>query len=206
MGTASTVFASTTTEQDIVNPSQPQSSSPSTSNNSSNSSNGSYDDEDNENDLQDIQNSNQSYEETSKLPHANDIPTTTPGNNSPVLSSSPNSIKDYKKLGYSHFSYSRWSGVKNYTSTKTARIAKFMSEQLLNLIPIARIPTIFYDVSQTIETQTPDIWPTSNLRNITAKNPRGYTSLIGQQSVVKYYSNSSRTNLVKTIKKTYWVG
>lgn len=67
-------------------------------------------------------------------------------------------------------------------------------------------PVIVYEASEDSQTQRPDIWPTSNLRSIMAKTPRGNEVLIGQKSVVKYYSNSSRTNLVKTIKKTYWVG
>lgn len=81
-----------------------------------------------------------------------------------------------------------------------------MVNQLVSLIPFSTIPLSLYDLSQTVKTQTPDIWPTSNLRNIMAKTPAGYGARIGQETIVKYYSNSKRTKLVKTIKKTYWVG
>lgn len=81
-----------------------------------------------------------------------------------------------------------------------------MVGQLVSLIPFASVPLSLYDLSQTVKTQTPDIWPTSNLRNIMAKTPAGYEARIGQETIVKYYSDSKRTKLVKTIKKTYWVG
>ncbi len=81
-----------------------------------------------------------------------------------------------------------------------------MVGQLVSLIPFTSVPLSLYDLSQTVKTQTPDIWPTSNLRNIMAKTPAGYEARIGQETIVTYYSDSKRTKLVKTIKKTYWVG
>jgi len=39
-----------------------------------------------------------------------------------------------------------------------------------------------------------------------AITPAGYEARIGQETVVKYYSDSKRTKLTKRIKKTYWVG
>lgn len=81
-----------------------------------------------------------------------------------------------------------------------------MVNQLVSRIPFSTIPLSLYDLSQTVKTQTPDIWPTSNLRNIMAKTPARYEARIGQETIVKYYSNSKRIKLVKTINKTYWVG
>jgi len=75
---------------------------------------------------------------------------------------------------------------------------------LVSLIPYASIAISTYDLSQTIKDQTPDIWPTSNVRNIMAKTPAGYEARIGQETIVKYYSDNKRTKLVKTIRKTYW--
>lgn len=42
--------------------------------------------------------------------------------------------------------------------------------------------------------------------NIIAKTPHGNTEIIGQRSIIKYYSNSSRTKLIKTIHRTNWWG
>ncbi|HPI99434.1 MAG TPA: hypothetical protein PK268_01385 [Enterococcus sp.] len=81
-----------------------------------------------------------------------------------------------------------------------------MVNQLVSRIPFSTIPLSLYDLSQTVKTQTPDIWPTSNLRNIMARTPARYEARIGQETIVKYYSDSKRTKLVKTINKTYWVG
>jgi len=39
-----------------------------------------------------------------------------------------------------------------------------------------------------------------------ATTPIGYEVIIGQETIVKYYGNSSRTKLIKTIQKIYWVG
>ena len=75
---------------------------------------------------------------------------------------------------------------------------------MVSLIPYASIAISTYDLSQTIKDQTPDIWPTSNVRNIMAKTPAGYEARIGQETIVKYYSDNKRTRLVKTIRKTYW--
>ena len=77
---------------------------------------------------------------------------------------------------------------------------------MVSLIPYASIAISTYDLSQTIKDQTPDIWPTSNVRNIMAKTPAGYEARIGQETIVKYYSDNKRTKLVKTIRKTYWGG
>ncbi|WEV40979.1 hypothetical protein [Lactobacillus sp. ESL0681] len=124
-------------------------------------------------------------------------------------SASPNSIEGYKKLGYSNFSKSKWSGTTNVMSTKTKRVAKVITETVLSpLIVNKYAKTIYgiYTVSSAIATQHPDVWPTSNLRNIMAKTPVGYTARIGQETIIKYYSNSKRTHLFKTIHRTYWFG
>ena len=39
-----------------------------------------------------------------------------------------------------------------------------------------------------------------------AKTPAGYEARIGQETKVKYYSDSKRTKLIKNVNKTYWVG
>lgn len=49
------------------------------------------------------------------------------------------------------------------------------------------------------------VWPTVNTRNILATSPRGTEVIIGQQTIVKYYGNSARTKLIKTINKTFWI-
>lgn len=61
-----------------------------------------------------------------------------------------------------------------------------MVNQLVSRIPFSTIPLSLYDLSQTVKTQTPDIWPTSNLRNIMAKTPARYEARIGQETIVKY--------------------
>ena len=36
--------------------------------------------------------------------------------------------------------------------------------------------------------------------------PDSYEVLIGEESIVKYYSDSKRTNLIKTVHRTNYVG
>lgn len=121
----------------------------------------------------------------------------------------PHSIKGYRKLGYSHFFKSRWSGTKNVMSTKTKRVAKVIAETVLSPLIVnkyAKAIYAIYTVSSATATQHPDVWPTSNLRNIMAKTPVGYTARIGQETIIKYYSNKKRTHLIKKIHHTYWFG
>ncbi len=63
-----------------------------------------------------------------------------------------------------------------------------------------------YFQSKCIQVERLISWPTYNLRLISATAPRGNRAIIGQESVVKYYSNSKRTHLKKTIHRTNWVG
>lgn len=65
---------------------------------------------------------------------------------------------------------------------------------------------VIYDAVRVFEIQKADVWTTYNLRLISATAPRGNRAIIGQESVVKYYSNSKRTHLKKTIHRTNWVG
>lgn len=127
---------------------------------------------------------------------------------SAAKSSRPNSLADYKKLGYKHITYSKWSGTHNYAGTKAKRIASFTAEQLVGLAPGAgiKVALFAYDVADAFKTKKADIWPTYNIRLVSATAPRGNRAIIGQESVVKYYSNSTRTHLVKTIHRTAWVG
>ena len=83
-----------------------------------------------------------------------------------------------------------------------------MVVNLTALIPgnFVRASLALYDVSQLLKDQKADIWPTSNIRNIMAKTPAGYEARIGQETKVKYYSDSKRTKLIKNVNKTYWVG
>ena len=151
------------------------------------------------------------FEETSKLPVASSsqpLSTFRSASLFTTMSSRPSSIADYQKLGYSSFQYSQWTGDKIVMSTKSKRIATFMVEQLTGLIPGGQVKVALglFDLSQLLKTQHEDIWPTTNLRNITAIAPVGYRTLIGQEVILKYYSNSARTNLIKTIHTTLWVG
>ena len=93
-------------------------------------------------------------------------------------------------------------------STKSKRITAFVATNILGFIPskLVTAALILYDLSSVLKTQNPDIWPTVNTRNIIATSPMGYEVIIGQETIVKYYGNSSRTKLIKTIQKTYWVG
>ncbi|WP_251953772.1 hypothetical protein [Levilactobacillus brevis] len=127
---------------------------------------------------------------------------------SAAKSSRPNSLAAYKKLGYKHITYSKWSGTHNYAGTKAKRIAAFTAEQLAGLAPGAgiKVALFAYDVADAFKTKKADIWPIYNIRLVSATAPRGNRAIIGQESVVKYYSNSKRTHLVKTIHRTAWVG
>lgn len=151
-----------------------------------------------------------SYEETSKLPFADptkDIPNYSSEGIFSTRSASERDINYYKKLGYKNIEYGSWSGVTNVISTKATRIAKLAVTQILGLIPSNAVKgaLLLYDVSEALKTQDADIWPTVNARFITATAPAGYRVIIGEESIVKYYSNSARTKLIKTIHKTYWV-
>ena len=147
------------------------------------------------------------FEETSNLPLAPSTDFIGPTQRKSQRKS-PSSIEDYRKLGYSNFTYSSWTGDKAYLSTKAARIAEFMVVNLTALIPgnFVRASLALYDVSQLLKDQKADIWPTSNIRNIMAKTPAGYEARIGQETKVKYYSDSKRAKLIKNVNKTYWVG
>lgn len=126
----------------------------------------------------------------------------------------PNSVADYKKLGYKNIKYLNWSGNKKVISTKTKRLGGLGLDAVLDAVPVAgwagkiykagMLGKGFLDASKTIK--TPDVWPTVNLRNIQAKTPRGYTTIIGQEIIVKLYTNSKRTKLYKTYTMTVWVG
>lgn len=82
------------------------------------------------------------------------------------------------------------------------------TEQLAGFIPGWQSKTVLgiYDAVQAFGTQKADVWPTYNLRLVLVTAPRGNRAIIGQESVVKYYSNSKRTHLKKTIHRTNWVG
>jgi len=119
-----------------------------------------------------------------------------------------NSLSAYKKAGYKHITYSKWSGAHKFAGTKAKRMAKLAVEQLVGLAPGAQIKIALagYDAIQASKTQNSDVWPTYNIRLISATAPRGNRAIIGQESVVKYYSNAKRTHLIKTIHRTVWVG
>ncbi|ODP92887.1 hypothetical protein CNR30_00705 [Levilactobacillus brevis] len=119
-----------------------------------------------------------------------------------------NSLAAYKKAGYKHITYSKWTGTHNFASTRASRMATWATEQLAGFIPGWQAKTVLgiYDAVQAFGSQKADVWPTYNLRLISATAPRGNRAIIGQESVVKYYSNSKRTHLKKTIHRTNWVG
>lgn len=162
------------------------------------------------NEISEIQQSQKTFEETLVLPSpdlTNDRVSEDESNSSPANSTAtPTSIEGYKKLGYKNFQYSKWTGFKNCASTKSKRITAFIATNVLGFIPsgYVKIAIGIYDLANTVKTQNPDIWPTVNARNIIATAPRGNQVLIGQETIVKYYGNSSRTKLLKTITKTYW--
>ena len=155
------------------------------------------------------------YEESQNLPLANilkDTNTELYGPQSRGISlysvSNPSSITDYKNLGYKNIYYTGWTGDKIVMSTKSVRITTFVATNILGFIPsrLVSAAIALYDLSSELKTQNPDIWPTVNTRNIIATSPIGYEVIIGQETIVKYYGNSSRTKLIKTIQKIYWVG
>jgi len=119
-----------------------------------------------------------------------------------------NSLSAYKKAGYKHITYSKWTGTHKFASTKSKRVAGFITEQLAGFIPgwQAKSALAAYDAVQVLGTQNADVWPTYNLRLISATAPRGNRAIIGKESVVKYHSNSKRTHLKKTIHRNNWVG
>lgn len=97
-------------------------------------------------------------------------------------------------------------GYQKVLSTKSKRIAAFIVAQFVAKIPGARIPLAIYDLSQTVKTQHEDVWPSVNARMISATSPRGVRVLIGEESYTRYYTNSARTELLKTIHHTTYVG
>lgn len=154
------------------------------------------------------------YEDTHSLPYANLNRDLIGKNNGVNLFNTrsvknPSSISDYKKLGYKNIQYTKWTGHKNVASTKSKRIATFIVTNILGItIPGKAIKgvTYLYDLSNAVKTQNPDIWPTSNTRRIFASAPgNGARVIIGEEVIIKYYGNSSRTKLLKTIHKTYWI-
>lgn len=154
-----------------------------------------------------IQETSRSFEETSKLPNANIKQDGMTGlQKIETKSNSPKSIKEYKKLGYKNFRYSRWTGYKNAASTRSKRIAGYVATSVLSFVPskLVQASLFLYGLSEAVQKQNPDIWPSVNARNIIAKSPRGYDVIIAQETEVKYYGNSARTKLIKTIEKTFW--
>lgn len=160
-----------------------------------------------------IDTSSESFETVSQLPEAsfeNDLIPGTAAYTQMFLARSkthPNSIADYKSLGYKNIKYSKWSGVTKMPSTKSKRVASAVATFLAgSFIKKAAIPLGLYAIAQATATQHADIWPTVNTRWITATSPRGISVIIGEESITKYYTNSSRTKLLKTIHHTVFVG
>lgn len=73
-------------------------------------------------------------------------------------------------------------------------MAKLAVEQLAGFISgwQAKSVLVMYDAVQAFGTQEADVWQTYNLRLISVTAPRGNRTIIGQESVVKYYLNSGR--------------
>ncbi|CAI2579805.1 hypothetical protein AKUA1202_04810 [Apilactobacillus kunkeei] len=121
--------------------------------------------------------------------------------------SNPQSISEFRKIGYYHFQYTRWIKY-NVLSTKGRRITK---DVILNgiglLIPYKWVAagTTAYSIIEDLKTQKHDVWVTGYARNILAKSPRGLQVLIGQQLTLKFYTNSSKTRLARTLNKTIWI-
>lgn len=161
-----------------------------------------------------ITESGRSYEESSKLPQANRIKIENVDNIRGVQTYSmeyPDSISDYKKLGYSNFQYSEWSGYEKVLGTKSKRVAKTIVTSALGLaIPSKKLAALIaiYDISDSLKKQHDDVRISVNSRNIMAYTPKpdSYEVLIGEESIVKYYSDSKRTNLIKTVHRTNYVG
>ncbi|WP_203634020.1 MULTISPECIES: hypothetical protein [Lacticaseibacillus] len=160
-----------------------------------------------------IDTASESFETVSQLPAAsfeNDLIPGTAAYTQMFLARSkthPNSIADYKSLGYKNIKYSKWSGVTKMPSTKSKRVASAVATFLAgSFIKKAAIPLGLYAIAQATATQHADIWPTVNTRWITATSPRGISVIIGEESITKYYTNSSRTKLLKTIHHTVFVG
>lgn len=161
-----------------------------------------------------ITESGRSYEESSKLPQANRIKIENVYNIRGVQTYSmeyPDNISDYKKLGYSNFQYSEWSAYEKVLSTKSKRVAKTIVTSALGLtIPSKKLAALIaiYDISESLKKQHDDVRISVNSRNIMAYTPKpdSYEVLIGEESIVKYYSDSKRTNLIKTVHRTNYVG
>lgn len=156
------------------------------------------------------------YEESLELPTADlNLNLKTDGNisNSTISTMAvsnakkPSSFADYRKLGYRNIQYTNWTGYKKVMSTKSKRITTFVATNLLAFIPSNSVKAVIgiYDLTSTMKTQNPDVWPSVNTRNIVAISPVGTHVLIGQETIVKYYGNSARTKLLKTVRKTYWL-
>lgn len=153
------------------------------------------------------------YEESLDLPSANlnqDLKTDINLSNNtmaPMSTKNPSSFADYRKLGYRNIQYTNWTGYKKVMSTKSKRITTFVVTNILGFIPSSyvRASILLYDLSTVVKNQNPDVWPSVNTRNIVAISPIGTHVLIGQETIVKYYGNSARTKLLKTIQKTYWL-
>ncbi|MFO3715579.1 hypothetical protein [Anaerococcus cruorum] len=161
-----------------------------------------------------IKESGVSYEESSNLPHANLYNDRVINNKDGVQMYSltrPNSIEDYKKLGYSNFQYSDWSGDKYVLSTRAKRVGKaIVTGALSRIIPSAQVRDLMqvYSIASATIPQDADVWITVNARNIMAHTPKpdSYEVLIGEESIVKYYSDPDLTKLEKTVHRTNFVG
>lgn len=70
---------------------------------------------------------NISFEESQNLPLAN-IYTDTNNNTTFYSVNNPQSIEDYKKLGYTNIQYTKWTGDYNVASTKSKRAATTVAE------------------------------------------------------------------------------
>lgn len=151
-----------------------------------------------------------SYEESLKLPSANfknDLITNQERSITTYSTSNPSSINDYKKLGYKNIKYTGWNTVKMISSKQKA-VAKVVASTLVGLLPGKSITalTTAFSLGEALKSPEAYVWPTSTVRNILATSPRGTEVIIGQEVYIKYYSNSSRTKLIKTVHKTFWVG
>ena len=146
------------------------------------------------------------YEESLELPLANSQNDNT--STQSYSASSPQSIEDYEEAGYTNIQYTTWTGEKNMISSKAKRVGATVASALAGTViksKSAQALISIFSVGAAFQDQEADVYPTYNARNIIATAPIGYETRIGEEVIVNYYSDSARTNLVKTVRQTFWI-
>ncbi|MFV8314679.1 hypothetical protein ACNM7U_09025 [Aerococcus viridans] len=156
---------------------------------------------------QEIPQSVMTFEESQQLPYAN-IQKDIYGEGAMLRSASnPNSIQDYKNLGYTDITYTNWDTIK-YSPTRAKRVSAEIASAIVAKYAGVKVGDVLaaIGIAESVLPPEAEVWASNTTRNILAKTPAGQEVVIGQEVHIKYFSDSGRTNLVDQKSTVFWRG